>query len=120
MLSLAPIVKTLKTALKSLNPAIMAAAGIGLIAISGAIKAGIAKRASAQNFANGGVVYGETFARLGEYPGARTNPEIVAPLDRLKELVGANSIMGGEVIFRIGDRELVGILTQANKKQVNF
>lgn len=120
MLSMAPIVKTLKTALKSFNPYLMAAAGIGLLAISGAIRAGIAKRAAASNFAQGGVVYGETFARIGEYSGVRTNPEIVAPLDRLRDIMGTNVLTNNEVIFRIGERELIGILSAANKKQVNF
>jgi hypothetical protein len=120
MLTMAPIVKAIKTAIKSMNPALMIAGGIALLALSGIIQGGIAKRAKATNFAQGGIAYGETFARIGEYSGARTNPEVVAPLDRLKDLMGMTNPFNGEVIFRIGERELVGILTTANKKQVNF
>lgn len=39
------------------------------------------------SFAEGGLVYGETVARVGEYPGAASNPEVIAPLDKLKGLI---------------------------------
>lgn len=42
---------------------------------------------SAQNFAKGGLVYGETLARVGEYPNAKSNPEVIAPLSDLKKLL---------------------------------
>ena len=29
---------------------------------------------------------------MGEYSGARSNPEVIAPLDRLKSLIGGQSI----------------------------
>lgn len=45
-------------------------------------------------FANGGVVFGPTNALIGEYAGARNNPEVVAPLSKLKSMIG-----GGEQIF---------------------
>jgi hypothetical protein len=41
-------------------------------------------------FAAGGVVSGPTLAMVGEYPGARTNPEVIAPLSELREMVGDN------------------------------
>ena len=41
-------------------------------------------------FANGGIVYGEVNgATLGEYRGARRNPEIIAPLDDLRGIMKA-------------------------------
>lgn len=43
------------------------------------------------NFAKGGVVSGETIARVGEYAGARSNPEVIAPLDKLNSIIGNNS-----------------------------
>jgi len=48
---------------------------------------------SAQSFADGGLVYGETLARVGEYPGASSNPEVIAPLSDLKAILGGS--MGG-------------------------
>jgi hypothetical protein len=37
-------------------------------------------------FAAGGVVSGPTLAMVGEYPGARTNPEVIAPLSDLESM----------------------------------
>lgn len=38
-------------------------------------------------FASGGIVRGETIARLAEYPGARTNPEVISPLSDLQNIL---------------------------------
>ena len=42
------------------------------------------------SFATGGIVSGPTLGLMGEYPGARTNPEVIAPLDKLKSMIGTN------------------------------
>jgi hypothetical protein len=60
-------------------------------------------------FANGGIVSGPTPALVGEYTGARTNPEVIAPLSKLQNM------MGGNVNFTISGDNLVGTLTRANK-----
>ena len=39
----------------------------------------------AMAFANGGVVKSPTLALMGEYPNARTNPEIIAPQNILRQ-----------------------------------
>ena len=41
--------------------------------------------------AEGGIATGPTTALIGEYAGAGSNPEVVAPLDRLKGLLGESS-----------------------------
>ncbi len=41
-------------------------------------------------FADGGIVSGPTLGLIGEYAGARTNPEVIAPLDKLKSMIGTN------------------------------
>ena len=38
-------------------------------------------------FADGGIVSGPTAALVGEYSGARTNPEVSAPLDKLQSMI---------------------------------
>ena len=38
-------------------------------------------------FADGGIVSGPTAALVGEYSGARTNPEVIAPLDKLQSMI---------------------------------
>jgi hypothetical protein len=60
-------------------------------------------------FANGGIVSGPTAALVGEYPGARTNPEVIAPLNKLQNM------MGGNVTFSISGDNLIGTLNRANK-----
>ena len=42
--------------------------------------------------AEGGVVSGETDATVGEYSNANVNPEVVAPLDKLKSLLGLDKL----------------------------
>jgi hypothetical protein len=59
--------------------------------------------------ANGGIVSGPTSALVGEYTGARTNPEVIAPLNKLQNM------MGGNVTFTISGDSLVGTLNRANK-----
>ena len=72
----------------------------------------ITKTIGAMAFADGGVIYGPTLGLMGEYAGARSNPEVVAPLDRLRGILrdeGAGNGVG-EVDFQIRGRRLVGVL----------
>ena len=39
-------------------------------------------------FADGGIVSGPVMGLVGEYAGARSNPEVIAPLNKLKSLIG--------------------------------
>ena len=89
--------KAIKASLKSLNPVVAIAAGVGLIAlgaffsskassIGDNVKGGSGGGVTA--FANGGVVYGPTNALIGEYAGAKSDPEVVAPLSKLKSIIG--------------------------------
>lgn len=41
-------------------------------------------------FAAGGIVSGPTVGLMGEYPGAKTNPEVIAPLDKLQSMLQAD------------------------------
>ena len=65
--------------------------GIGAIIADGALVAATAAaKAALQNataFADGGIVSGPTYALVGEYAGARSNPEVIAPLDKLRSLI---------------------------------
>jgi len=86
-----------------------------LIALAASLTAVTAAVASIPKYAEGGIAYGPTIGLFGEYSGASTNPEVVAPLDRLKSLIG-NTGGGGTVEFRIEGRTLVGILKKENKR----
>lgn len=69
-------------------------------------------------FANGGIVSSPTLGLMGEYSGARSNPEVIAPLDKLKGMIGdrsQNVNVGGE--FRIQGQDLVVALQRADKNR---
>ena len=64
-------------------------------------------------FANGGLLYGPTLALAGEYAGASNNPEVIAPLDKLRTLINTDQggqSGGGNVTFRLQGRELLGLM----------
>ena len=61
-------------------------------------------------FAKGGIAFGPTLGLFGEYAGAANNPEVVAPLDKLRDMLQPADPMGGSVTFRIEGRTLVGVL----------
>lgn len=65
---------------------------------------------SLPKFADGGIAYGPTLGLFGEYSGASHNPEVVAPLDKLKGMLNEPAGFRGRVTFRIEGRNLVGVL----------
>jgi len=71
-------------------------------------------------FAKGGIVYGETLATVGEYAGAINNPEVIAPLDKLRDMISPITPDFGDVKFVIEQNQLVGILSKANDKNIYF
>lgn len=64
-------------------------------------------------FADGGVISGPTLGLMGEYSGARTNPEVVAPLDKLRSMLGN---AGGNVVVtgRISGNDLLLVNERAS------
>lgn len=67
-------------------------------------------------FADGGVAYGPTLGLFGEYANAATNPEVVAPLDKLRGILGVEG-GGGQVDIklRMRGRDLVGVSSKRTK-----
>lgn len=66
--------------------------------------------------AEGGVATGPTLALVGEYAGASGNPEVIAPLDKLRGMLKEPaSVDFGGVKFEIKGRTLVGILNKENE-----
>jgi TP901 family phage tail tape measure protein len=75
---------------------------------------------SGVKFANGGIVSSPTLGLVGEYAGARSNPEVIAPLDRLKSILGDTAgqkqvQVGGE--FRLRGEDLLVSLERAEKQR---
>ena len=88
-------------------------AGIGIAA--GLVALMVGTLASMPKYADGGIAYGPTVGLFGEYAGASHNPEVVAPLDRLRSLIAPQQSGGGQVEFRIEGRQLVGILNKESR-----
>lgn len=86
--------------------------GVGLGAA--AVATMLAMMFSLPKYAQGGIAYGPTVGMFGEYANASTNPEVVAPLDRLRTLIQPQGNLGGEVEFRIEGRTLRGILNKVD------
>lgn len=113
-ISIALAVEGIKKALQSLNPAAALAAGIALIALGTIAKSAAANIAESNGggqtaFAKGGIVSGPVNALVGEYAGARNNPEVIAPLDKLKSMLGdsAAGLQQVEVIGRVRGQDLI-------------
>jgi hypothetical protein len=66
----------------------LVATGIGLVR-------GLFSAISVPAMAEGGIVSGNTMVQVGEYPGVSSNPEVIAPLDKLRSMIGGG--MGGGV-----------------------
>ena len=100
------------------DPYAAIAAGIALVAAGAFLKSSISKVSSGTSapagnipaFANGGIVSGPTMGLMGEYPGAKSNPEVIAPLDKLKDMLGGGQ--GGTFVLRGQD-----LLLSVNRAQ---
>jgi hypothetical protein len=101
-------------------PGVGVVAGLAAIALGAGISA-LASKIQSEGvpaFANGGIVSGPTLGLMGEYSGARSNPEVIAPLDKLKGMIGQSSQnvnVGGE--FRIQGQDLVVALQRAERNR---
>ena len=79
---------------------------------------------SLPKFADGGIAYGPTLGIFGEYAGAKSNPEVVAPLDKLKSLIGdSGAVAGVRMKGRVRGRDIVMAIaneTRINRKRTNI
>ena len=98
--------------------------GAGIAAGFIGMMQGIVGSVAVTPFANGGLLYGPTLALMGEYAGAKSNPEVVAPLDKLKSLIGdSGSVAGLRMETRVRGRDIVVALaneTRINRKRTNI
>ena len=105
--ALAAAAKIIKAEIqKGVAAAVSNALGTGPLGLILAPIAGAAAGALFQNvissigvpaLADGGIAYGPTLAYVGEYGGASSNPEVIAPLSKLKNILQETSGGGGAV-----------------------
>ena len=67
--------------------------------------------------AEGGLAYGPTLAMVGDNRGANVDPEIIAPLSKLKDLIGGNAI---QVYGRISGDDIVISNNRATRDRNRF
>ena len=91
-------------------------AGFGIGAGFVASMLAVVAAAGVPMLAEGGLASGPTLAMVGEYAGASGNPEVIAPLDKLRGMLKEPAAVDfGRVEFEIKGRTLVGILNKENE-----
>jgi len=114
------VIEAIRESFESLNGVLVVAAGIALIALGSGVKSSIAKAASDAGIpalAEGGLAYGPTLAMVGDNKGASIDPEVVAPLSKLKGMLGGNSI---QVYGRISGDDIVLSNSRASRDRNRF
>jgi len=121
----------------------LVADGAGLIALGAGLKlgggivgnAGKSSKGSSGGvtaFANGGIISGPTLGLMGEYAGAKSDPEVVAPLSKLKKMLGQTDQNGNPTVsssqtpvyvqqeLRIDGKKLVALIrtVQEDNKRI--
>jgi len=100
--------------------AVIGSVGLGLAAIPVgmvAIAAGqlMLNKAQTIKLAQGGLAYGPTLAVVGDNPGATTDPEVVAPLSKLRQYMGGMQLeLVGGVQFELHGDAVRAILNREN------
>lgn len=89
--------------------------------IATAVGGVMAAFAAIPKFAKGGIVSGPTTALVGEYPGAKSNPEVIAPLSKLQNMINNTTNAGGSNVnvtgeFVVRGQDLVLALERAEKQ----
>ena len=113
-----------KSALKSVLANPWAAIGIGAAMVTAAaIMTALINKSAKENapaLAKGGLAYGATYAMVGDNPNAAVDPEVIAPLSKLKSMLpsaGGQNIrisLGGQLTAK--GRDLVYVLGKENYK----
>lgn len=71
--------------------------------------------------AQGGIVSGRSIVEVAEYTGARTNPEVIAPLDKLRDMIADVAGAGGDINLTanivLDDGTLIGKIVERISRQ---
>ena len=85
------------------NPGFAIAAGVGFVIAGQALSNMAQRNLEVPALAQGGVAYGPTMAMIGDNRNAAIDPEVVAPLSKLRDMMGGNQV---EVFGRIQGNDI--------------
>lgn len=118
LIGYAQIVEAAKAAMKTLwaaGPAGIAASialGVGAVALGQVL---MNKAAKMTKLAKGGLAYGPTIAMVGDNPGASSDPEVIAPLSKLRNYMhGQRLELVGDISFELSGDKLRAALNREN------
>ena len=109
-------VEAIKKALINLGGPGAIAAGVALLVLAGVARGQMSKIAENQSqvkLAKGGLAYGETLAVVGDNPNARMDPEVIAPLSKLQNMISKSG--AGSVVTVVGKISGQDILLSSEK-----
>jgi hypothetical protein len=114
------VIEAIRESFETLNGYLVVAAGIALIALGAGVKSNLSKAATDAGvpaLAEGGLIYGPSLALVGDNKNASIDPEVVAPLSKLKGMLGGNSV---QVYGRISGDDIVLSNSRASRDRNRF
>lgn len=123
MVAAAPIIAALKAALKTLNPAVLLPAGLGLIAIGAALNSAVGRGIGRR--ARGGPVSGGLGYIVGEEGPELFRPNTGGTIVPNNALSGGGVMQGGMVVNVTGEflqrgQDLLAVITLANQSKLRL
>ena len=83
--------------------------------LAGSLGKNLIMKIGAPKLAEGGLAYGPTMATVGDNKNARVDPEVIAPLSKLKSMMGDVGMGGGVLETRISGNDLIILLNRSQK-----
>jgi tape measure domain-containing protein len=82
--------------------------------LAGSLGKNLIMKIGAPKLAEGGLAYGPTMATVGDNKNASVDPEVIAPLSKLKSMMGDMGV-GGSLETRISGNDLIILLNRSQK-----
>jgi tape measure domain-containing protein len=102
-------------ALAGLPPSpFMLAIAPAIAALAGSLGKNLIMKIGAPKLAQGGLAFSPTMAMVGDNRNARVDPEVIAPLSKLKAMIG-DGMGGGTLETRISGNDLIILLNRSQK-----
>ena len=93
----------------------MLAIAPAIASLAGSLGKSLIMKIGAPKLAEGGLAFGPTMATVGDNRNARVDPEVIAPLSKLKGMLTDVGGMGGVLETRISGNDLIILLNRSQK-----